>query len=85
MAARAKVPEGHVIIDVPAKELRFSEPRVHKTDIKIRDQNVKPLTRYTPLANALKLKDIPDWALMVVTDKQYSEQVKKTMENIIYK
>jgi len=84
IADRAAVPEGHVIIDVPVKELKFSEPRVHKTDIKILDQTVKPLKNYTPLANALKLKDIPEWALMVVTDKKYKEPVIKAAKRLLF-
>jgi HD superfamily phosphohydrolase len=84
IADRASVPEGHVIIDVPAKELKFSEPRVNKTDIKILDGTVKPLTRYSPLAQALKIKNIPEWALMVVTDNKYKEQVVKAAKKVIF-
>jgi HD superfamily phosphohydrolase len=83
LAERASVPEGHVIIDVPAKELNFSEPRMHETDIKILDNTVKPLTKYTPLARALKLKDIPDWRVMVVTDKKYKDNVIKTAKKFL--
>ncbi len=83
LAERATVPEGHVIIDVPAKELKFSEPRVRKTDIKILNGSVKPLTRYTPLAKALQLKDIPEWAVMVVTDERYKEPVVKAFKRLL--
>jgi HD superfamily phosphohydrolase len=82
LADRAGVPEGHVIIDVPEKELNFSEPRMHKTDIKILDDSVKPLNKYTPLARALRLKDIPDWGLMVVTDKKYRDTVIKVSKKM---
>ena len=81
---RAGVPEGHVIIDVPTKELKFSEPRVHKTDIKILDGSVKPLSRYTPLAQALRLKNIPEWALMIITDNKFKEQVLKASKKVIF-
>jgi HD superfamily phosphohydrolase len=83
LAHRAGIPEGHVIIDVPVKELRFSEPRVHKTDIKILDGNVKPLTRFTPLARALQLKDIPEWVLMVAIDLKYKEPVTKAIKKVL--
>ncbi len=83
IADRAGVPEGHVIIDVPEKELKFSEPRVHKTDIKILDKGVRPLNKYTPLAKALELKDIPEWAIMVATDYKYKEPVIKAVKRLL--
>ena len=77
------MPEGHVIIDVPDKELKFSEPRDQKTDIKILDKDVKPLNKYTPLAKALKLKDIPEWAIMIATDSKYKDAVFKAIKRIL--
>ena len=84
LAVRAGIPEGHVIIDAPVKELKFSEPRLYQTDIKILDKNVKPLSRYTPLANALKLRNIPEWAMMVLTDKKYIEPLNKVVEKVLF-
>jgi HD superfamily phosphohydrolase len=84
LADRAGVPEGHVIIDAPVKELKFSEPRIQKTDIKILDKSVKLLSKYTPLAQALKVKDIPDWAVMVATDKKYIEPVQKVVNRVLF-
>jgi HD superfamily phosphohydrolase len=84
LAARAGVPEGHIIIDVPVKELKFSEPRLHKTDIKILDKSVKLLSKYTPIAQALKIKSIPDWAVMVATDAKYRDRVSKVAERVIF-
>jgi HD superfamily phosphohydrolase len=84
LADRAGVPEGHVIIDAPVKELKLSEPRIHKTDIKILDKTVKPLSKYTPIASALKIRNIPEWAVMVATDKKYVEQVSKAVDRVLF-
>jgi HD superfamily phosphohydrolase len=81
---RADIPEGHVIIDAPVKELNFSEPRIHKTDIKILDKSVKPLSKYTPLAQALKIRNIPEWAVMVATDKKYMDKVSKVAQSVLF-
>jgi HD superfamily phosphohydrolase len=84
IANRASIPEGHIIIDIPAKELNFSEPRMHKTDIKVLDKTVKPLTKYTPLARALQLRELPEWAIMIVTDKKYAEPVIKAAKKVLF-
>ncbi len=84
IAARAGVPKGHVIIDIPLKELKVSEPRIHQTDINILDKTVKPLSKYTPLAKALQQRNIPDWAVMVATDKKYIEPVAKVAEKLLF-
>lgn len=84
LAERISAPEGHIIIDAPVKELKFSEPRIHKTDIKILDETVKPLAHYTPLAKALRLRTVPEWAVMVATEKKYIEPVTKIAEKVLF-
>jgi HD superfamily phosphohydrolase len=84
ISQRAGIPEGHVIIDVPVKELKFSEPRIQKMDIKILDKSAKLLSKYTPIAQALKVKDIPDWAVMIATDKKYIDQVVKVVNRVLF-
>lgn len=84
LADRASVPEGHIIIDAPVKELKFSEPRLHKIDIKILDKSVKLLSRYTPIAQALKVRNIPNWAIMVATDEKYVDKVAKVSKRLLF-
>lgn len=78
IANAAGIDEGYVLIDIPEKIATLSEPRLGKTRIPILDgNNVKLLTRYSPLAKALQLRKIHDWILMVSTPKQYVEKVEK--------
>ncbi len=81
---KAKVPEGYVILDLPKKELFLSEPRIHKTDVKIlENKKLRPLSKYSPLARSLQLRNVPDWALMVSTDRKYREQVAKAAKRVL--
>jgi hypothetical protein len=79
------LPSGHVIIDVPYFELLKAEPRIKQTDIPIVDQDkVKRLDDFTPIAKAIKLREIPDWIVMIITDGKYKEIVSKNAENILF-
>ena len=80
-----KIPSGHVIIDVPNNELRQSEPRIDQTDISIIDGNLnKSLDEFTPVAAAVRLRKIPDWVIMIITDAKYRDIVSKKAEKILF-
>ncbi len=79
------LPSGHVIIDVPSYELIQAEPRIKQTDIPIIDEDkVKRLDDFTPVAKAIRLREIPDWIVMIITDEKYKEIVSKNAENILF-
>jgi len=80
------IPSGHIIIDIPSPEVYLSEPRIDKVEIKVvmEDKSVKKLEDFTPLADALKLRKIPDWCLMVITDDKYKEKVSEKVEDILF-
>lgn len=79
------IPSGHVIIDVPFKELHQAEPRIDQTDIVIIDKNeIKTLDEYTPVAKAIRLRPIPDWAVMIVTDEKYRYAISEKAEKILF-
>jgi len=79
------IPRGHIIIDVPYKELHLSEPRISQTDISIVDgETVKKLGDYTPIAKAIQMREIPDWFIMIVTDEKYKDVVSKEAEKILF-
>jgi HD superfamily phosphohydrolase len=85
LCRKASVPEGNIIIDVPFEELKISEPRINMTDIKILDgTKLRPLSKYSPLARALRIRDVPDWKIMVATDEKYRDQVTKVVENKLF-
>jgi len=85
MEEKLNIPTGHIIIDIPYQDLFQAEPRIYKTDISIVDGNsVKKLDDFTPIAEAVKLRQIPDWTIMIVTDDRYRDIVFKNAEKIIF-
>ena len=76
---------GHIIIDVPYKELHQSEPRIDQTDIMILDENkVKTLDEFTPIASAIRSRPIPDWMIMIITDEKHRAIVADKAEKILF-
>lgn len=85
LARKCGMKEGEVIIDIPGRELFISEPRINKTDVKILDDgNLKPLSNFTPLANALQMRGVIDWVIMVCTTERKREKVAKEAEKVIF-
>jgi len=79
------IPPGHVIIDVPHKELHQAEPRIDQTEVIIIDEKEKKkLDFYTPVAKAIRLRTIPDWTVMIVTDEKYRRKISKNAGKILY-
>jgi HD superfamily phosphohydrolase len=79
------IPAGHIIIDVPFKELHLTEPRIDLMDISIFNENkTNNLDCYTPVAKAIKSRIIPEWALMIVTDEKYRNIVAKKVKELLF-
>jgi len=79
------LPSGHIIIDVPSYELIKAEPRIKQTDITIVDKNeIKRLDDFTPVAKAIRSREIPDWIVMIITDEKYKKIVSKNAEKILF-
>ena len=77
--------EGYVIVDIPGKDILLSEPRLKKMDIKILDgEKIKKLSEITPIANALQLRGVTEWALMVCSPEKYRNEVKKYAEKLLF-
>lgn len=80
-----RIPKGHVIIDIPRPELLRAEPRIHKTDIQVIDKNkVKTLDDFTPVAQAIRSRIAPDWALMIITDEKYRNVLAKKAKSVLF-
>jgi len=80
------IPTGHIIIDVPYQELHRAEPRINQTNITIVEENdAKVLDEFTPIAEAIRSRIVPDWAVMIITDEKFREIVSKKAEKILYK
>lgn len=79
------IPSGHIIIDIPSYELHQAEPRIDQTDITIIDgDEIKTLDDFTPIAKAIKSRDIPEWKLMIITDDKYRKVVLEKAEEFLF-
>jgi len=82
---KLKIPKGHVIIDIPYQELHLSEPRIDLTNIEIFDENkMKTLDSFTPVAKAIRSRDITDWTIMIITEEKYRKNLSEKVEKIIF-
>ena len=85
IAEKSGLKEGYVIVDIPDKEIVLSEPRIKKVDLKILENNsVKSLSHYTPLANALEVRGVTEWTVMVCCPEKYKDDVAKKAGNILF-
>jgi hypothetical protein len=79
------LPSGHVIIDIPSYELLQAEPRIKQTNIPIVDEDrIRNLDDFTPVAKAIRLREIPDWIVMIITDEKYKDIISKNAEKILF-
>jgi hypothetical protein len=86
IARRSGVEEGYVIVDMPAKEVLLSEPRMRQTDVLILDEerrSLQPLSKHSPLARALQHRLVPDWAVMVSTDARHRSKVAEAARRVL--
>ncbi len=84
IAEGAGVESQYVLIDIPGDIAKLSEPRLNKTDVKVIDgSTIKELAAYSPLARALQIRKVQDWVFMLVTKKEYLEQVRKSAMRIL--
>jgi hypothetical protein len=85
IARKCGIDEGKVIIDIPGKELLISEPRIKKMNVNILDGNeLKPLSEFTPLSDALQMRGVMDWAIMVCSPEKYRDKVGRNAERVIF-
>jgi len=82
---KLKIPIGHIIIDVPYRELHRAEPRIDQTNIQIIDGDlIKTLDDFTPVANAVRSRVIPDWNIMIISDEKYRDIVSEKAEKLLF-
>jgi len=84
IADKAGLEEGYVIVDAPGRDILLSEPRLKKMDVKILDSEIRPLSEYTPLANALQMRGVTDWGIMVCCPEEAKERVAKIAEKVLW-
>ena len=79
-------PAGYVCIDVPSIKLLLSEPRMAAVDVRIigKDGRTRWFREHTPVADALRKRQVSQNAMSVITLKGYEEAVSNIAERIIY-
>ena len=78
--------EGEVILEFSIADLMLSEPRLKATEINVLLGNgeVQPLTKVTPLANALKRRQTPRWAVLIASPPEYVERLQESWKRVIF-
>ncbi len=78
--------EGEVILEFSIADLMLSEPRLKATEINVLldDGTIEPLTKVTPLANALKRRQTPRWAVLIAAPSKYVSKVRETWRKIVF-
>ncbi|ASJ03076.1 nucleotidyltransferase [Thermococcus profundus] len=86
LADAAGAREGEVILEFSIADLMLSEPRLKATEINVlmEDGKLEPLTKVTPLANALKRRQTPRWAVLIAAPAKYVEKVRETWRKVIF-
>ncbi|MFL2977288.1 MAG: HD domain-containing protein [Candidatus Thalassarchaeaceae archaeon] len=86
IARRSGLDPGYVCIDVPSIKLLLSEPRMAAVDVRIigKDGRTRWFREHTPVADALRKRQVSQNAMSVITLKGYEEAVSNIAERIIY-
>ncbi len=85
IARRAGLPPGHALIDIPLPELLLSEPRIARTDVTVVDEGGPTrLSKLSPLARALQLRKVSDWAVMVASEAAARAKIAKIAPGILF-
>ncbi len=82
---RASAPKGHVIVDYPLAEIKKTEPRISKTDVRVLDKGkVRFFRSASDMGRALETRDVADWSIMVASDRKSLEKVSKVTEQTMF-
>jgi len=83
--SKLNIPKGHIIIDIPYKELHLSEPRIDQTESIIVDGNkIRSFDEFSTIGTAVKERSIPEWDIMIMTDEKYRSLVSQKSEEILF-
>ena len=86
IAYRAGLEPGYVAIDVPSVKLLLSEPRMAQVDVKILgdDGKTRWLKEVTPMAEALRRRQVSQEAVYVMTTSGNERRVSEIAQNILF-
>ena len=82
LAAKAGLEPGYVAIDVPSVKLLLSEPRMSQVDIRVLgdDGRTRWLKDHTPIADALKRRQVSQAAAYVMTLPGNQDKVSELID-----
>lgn len=86
LAHRAGLPPGYVAVDVPSVKLLLSEPRMAAVDIRIvgDDGRTRWFREHTPIAEALRNRQVSQAAVYVMTLQGHQKNVARLVENHLF-
>ncbi len=86
MANRAGLPPGYVAVDVPDVKLLLAEPRISKVDVRIvgDDGRTRWLREHTPIAEALRTRQVSQSAAYVITLPGHESTVAQLAERHLF-
>ncbi len=78
--------EGEVILEFSIADLMLSEPRLKETGINVLLENgeVQPLSKVTPLANALRRRQTPRWAVLIASPEKYVGKLRESWRRVLF-
>jgi len=79
--------EGEVILEFSTADLMLSEPRLKAAEINVLLDNgeLKPLRKVTPLANALKRRQTPRWAILIASPERYTRKLREVWRRVLFR
>ena len=86
IAYRAGLEPGYVAIDVPSVKLLLSEPRMAQVDVKILgdDGKTRWLKEVTPMAEALRRRQVSQESVYVMTTSGNERRVSEIAQKILF-
>jgi|TARA_B100001250_G_scaffold270102_2_gene233109 hypothetical protein len=86
MAQRSGLEPGYVAVDVPNIKLLLAEPRMSQVDIRIigDDGKTRWFKEHTPIADALRTRQVSQAAVYIMTLPGYEKKVSEIAERMIF-
>jgi len=77
--------EWEVVMEFSTAELMVSEPRLKATGIKVLTrEGLLPLSKVTPLANALRRRQTPRWLLLIAVPREHAERAREVWRRVLF-
>ena len=84
LTLRCKTPPGEVLVDLPSVAMLDLPPRLAKIHVKVKRERVHTLKEVSPLARALQMRPVTDWAVQVICAPEHVEKVAKKAPGLLF-